>query len=114
MAPGHMGQVYKFEEKRTDVNLATEMLVDAALDRVDCLVLVSGDSDFVAAVKSVRDIFGKTVLVFDPSEEKSIQLSMSASYYKGIPRDLPAKCQLPEAIPVGKKGRTIHRPISWA
>ena len=114
MAPNHMGRVYKFEEKRTDVNLATNMLVDAALDHADCLVLISGDSDFVAAVDAVRKTFHKTILVFNPSNTYSAQLDMAASYYKHIPRDLPAKCQLPDIIPIGTHGRTLHRPAAWA
>ena len=59
-------------------------------------------------------MFRKTVLVFNPSEIHSAQLDTSASYYKHIPRDLPARCQLPETIPVGTHGRTIHRPPAWA
>jgi uncharacterized LabA/DUF88 family protein len=114
MAPNHMGRVYKFEEKRTDVNLATNMLVDAALNNADCLVLISGDSDFVAAVEAVRKVFRKTVLVFNPSDTYSAQLDAAANYYKHIPRDLPAKCQLPDIIPIGTHGRTIHRPAAWA
>ena len=113
-APDHLGQVYKFKEKRTDVNLATSMLVDAALDKADCLALVSGDSDFVAAVEASRKVFGKTVLVFDPGETPVIQLAAAASYYRPIPRDLPARCQLPDEVPVGSHGRVIRRPAEWA
>ena len=114
MAPNNMGRVFKFEEKRTDVNLATNILVDAALDRTDCLVLISGDSDFVAAVEAARRVFRKTVIVFNPSDTYSVQLNAAANYYKHIPRDLPAMCQLPDVIPVGTHGRTIHRPEAWA
>ena len=42
------------------------------------------------------------------------QLRAVSTYYKHIPRDLPAKCQLPEVIPIGTHGRTIHRPPAWA
>ncbi len=31
-----------------------------------------------------------------------------------IPRDLPLCCQLPDIIPVGTHGNTIHRPSAWA
>ena len=31
-----------------------------------------------------------------------------------IPRDLPLRCQLPDIIPVGTHGNTIHRPPAWA
>ena len=34
-------------------------------------------------------------------------------YYKDIPRDLPARCQLPDVVPL-PNGRTIHRPPAWA
>ena len=38
----------------------------------------------------------------------------AASYYQNIPRDLPAKCQLPDVIPYGRRGdRFIHRPPAW-
>jgi len=111
--PSHMAKVFKFEEKRTDVALASAMIADSSKDRMDCVVLISGDSDFVPAVETVRREFGKTVLVFDPSDVHSEHLKIAASFYKNIPRDLPARCQLPESIPVGTHGRFIHRPAAW-
>ena len=37
-----------------------------------------------------------------------------ASYYRDIPRNLPAECQLPDTIPYGKRGdRFIHCPDAW-
>lgn len=65
-------------------------------------------------VYTLRREFGKTVLVFNPHIAISEHLKRAATYYKHIPRDLPAKCQLPEVIPVGTHGRTIHRPAAWA
>ncbi len=42
-------------------------------------------------------------------------LKGAATYYRNIPRDLPARCQLPDEIPYGKRGdRFIHRPPAWA
>ena len=49
-----------------------------------------------------------------PDERPSEELRAVSTYYKHIPRDLPAKCQLPDIIPVGTHGRTIHRPPAWA
>ena len=34
-------------------------------------------------------------------------------YSKNISRDLPARCQLPDAIPVGTHGNVIRRPGVW-
>ena len=106
-------KVIKLEEKRTDVNIASAMLLDAFNDKADVFVLVSGDTDFIAPVNIVRKDFKKTVLVFNPRDSKS-WLRDYASYYRDIPRDLPAQCQLPDTIPYGKRGdRFIHRPAAW-
>ena len=107
-------KVVKLEEKRTDVNIASAMLLDAFNDKADVFVLVSGDTDFIAPVSIVRKDFSKTVIVFNPRESTS-WLRDYASYYRNIPRDLPARCQLPDTIPYGKRGdRFIHRPSAWA
>lgn len=106
-------KVIKFEEKRSDVNIAVSMLLDAARTEEDCAALVTGDSDQVSAIEAVRYAYGKRVLVFNPHETFSENLKRAASYYKNIPRDLPAKCQLPDAIPVGTHGNFIRRPAAW-
>lgn len=105
-------RIVKLEEKRTDVNIATDMLYDVFTDNIDAVALISGDSDFIAPLDLIRRE-GKQVLVFDPHERFS-DICYHASYYAHIPRDLPAKCQLPEIIPIGTHGRTIHRPAAWA
>ena len=105
-------RIVKLEEKRTDVNIATDMLYDAFTNGIDAVALISGDSDFIAPLELIRRKFGKQVLVFDPHERFS-DICYHASYYAHIPRDLPAKCQLPEIIPIGTHGRTIHRPAAW-
>ena len=56
---------------------------------------------------------GKKVLVFNPHERPSEELRAVSSYYKHIPRDLPAQCQLPDEIPVGTNGRRLHCPPAW-
>ena len=112
-AKGGLIKVVKLEEKRTDVNIASAMLLDAFNDKADVFVLVSGDTDFIAPVSIVRKDFKKTVIVFNPRESTS-WLHDYASYYRDIPRDLPAQCQLPDTIPYGKRGdRFIHRPPAW-
>ena len=63
----------------------------------------------------LRREFGKSVLVFNPHVAVSEHLKRAATYYAHIPRDLPARCQLPETIPYGKrKDRFIHCPPAWA
>ncbi len=106
-------RVMKFEEKRSDVNLTSALLADAFRDAADCFVLVSGDSDYIAPVDIVRFELKKPILVFNPRIDRQSDLQYHASYYAHIPRDLPAKCQLPEVVTL-PNGRTIHRPPTWA
>lgn len=107
-------RVVRLEEKRSDVNLAVEMMVDAAQSDVECLVVITGDADQVGTIEAARWRFKKTVIVFNPQERISDHLKKAASYYKNIPRDIPARCQLPDTIPCGHRGdRFIHRPPAW-
>ena len=39
-----------FHEKMTDVNIATQMMIDAFQDRYDMAMLISGDSDLVPPI----------------------------------------------------------------
>ena len=106
-------RVMKLEEKRSDVNLAIDAVADAALDRADSIVLITGDSDQTGTIEKIRKQFKKPVIVFDPHEKESQHLKKAATFYKNIPRDLPARCQLPDAIPVGTHGNFIRRPEAW-
>ena len=106
--------VWKTEEKRSDVNIASQMFIDHMETSFDCIVLVSGDTDLITPLHYLKKHTGKSVVVFNPHERPSEELRAVSTYYKHIPRDLPAKCQLPDIIPVGTHGRTIHRPPAWA
>ena len=105
--------VIKIEEKRTDVNLATSFLRDAYTNAADAFVIVSGDADFIAPLDLVRHELKRRTIVFNP-RQRPTDLRFHATYCRNIPRDLPAKCQLPDIIPIGTHGRTIHRPAAWA
>ena len=105
--------VMKFEEKKTDVTLATEMLRDAYTTDVRAFALISGDSDFTAPLDLIRKDLNKQVLVFNP-KDRPTDLRNHAAKCIDIPRDLPLRCQLPDIIPVGTHGNTIHRPSAWA
>lgn len=106
-------RVVKLEEKKSDVNLAVQMVVDAAQDMADVYVVITGDSDQTGSIEAIRRNYGKPVLVFNPHDGNSLHLKKAASYYKNIPRDLPARCQLPDQIPVGTRGNVVHRPEAW-
>ena len=109
-----MASVVKLEEKRSDVNIATEMLLDATLEKdIDAFTLVSGDSDLAGPVSAIRYRLKRPVAVYNPHQGTCDELKRYASLYRNIPHDLPTHCQLPDEVPLAD-GRTIRRPAAWA
>lgn len=114
-------EVFKTEEKGSDVNLAAHLLLDGFRGNYDCAIVVSGDSDLVTPIRMVRDELRKPVGVLNPQrlsgpnakpERKSAGLNHAASFYKkGLRWGQLEKSQFPESIrdPNG----LIHQPRSW-
>ncbi|MGA2035663.1 MAG: NYN domain-containing protein [Thermoguttaceae bacterium] len=105
------------EEKRTDVNIALWMLQDAQQDLCDRLILVSGDSDLVPAVRMVKDHFpGKEIVAYIPARNEirgaALELRAEAHKNKTLPLDLLAKSQFAASIDLGG-GRTLNKPATW-
>ncbi len=104
------------QEKKTDVNIAVAMLTDAYLNACDQLVLVTGDSDLLGAVKAVRQNFGsKRVVVYVPSRDPArgyVELKAAASKASLLPLNLLPLAQFPNVIPDGAGG-TITKPATW-
>ena len=106
--------VIRIEEKRSDVNLATAMMIDFHENNADSFVVVSGDADLIAPIDYIRKTGGRNVIVFNPHATISGDLRKHATFYKNIPRDLPERCQLPDIVSYGKDGeRFVRRPDAW-
>ena len=103
--------VVKTEEKGTDVNIASHMLVDAADNLFDCAILVSGDSDLTTPVKLCIGKYGKCVGVLNPQKKKCRTLEQTATFYKHIRESALAANQLP-AVLADAVG-SFHKPKSW-
>ena len=57
-----------YEEKKTDVNIAVELIKDAYQDNFDTALLMSGDSDLTSPVQTIRELFPskKVIIAFPP------------------------------------------------
>lgn len=63
------------EEKRTDVNISVNMMLDCFFDKVDTLVLISADSDQVPTLQAIKQHFpDKKVKVYFPPSRRSSEL----------------------------------------
>lgn len=112
--PPEMVEVQRVEEKRTDVDLATHLLVDCFSGDFDEAVVISNDADLVPPIEMVKTKFGKRIGVFNPypPEKMSGHLIGAASYYyRTINRTVLAKCQFPATF-MDSDG-VITKPPSW-
>lgn len=106
--------VSRTEEKRSDVNLATYLLIDACYDDFDEAVVISNDSDLVEPITAVRDRFHKRIGVVNPdvAHRRSPDLQNAGSWafptiYGRYFRD----SQLPDRI--ADDGGAFGKPSRW-
>lgn len=104
-------RVIKTEEKGSDVNLATMLLVDAFDDLFDCAVIISNDSDLKGPIEQVRNRFGKTIGLLNPQRNVSQALRPLAHFIKPIRPGAVANAQFPTGLTdaVGQ----FQKPASW-
>ena len=65
-SPTQVATLEVFEEKRTDVNIASHLLLDAFEGRYDTAVIVSNDSDLTTPIEMVVNRLGKRVITVNP------------------------------------------------
>lgn len=104
-------QVVKTDEKGSDVNLATHLLLDAFDNAFECAVIISGDSDLRAPIRIASDRFHKTVGVLNPQRIPCRALESTARFYKHIREGALQASQFPPVL-TDKQG-TFHKPVSW-
>ena len=108
--PTRFVHILKTEEKGSDVNIAVHLLNDAWLDKYDCAVVVSNDSDLAESIRLVTTQNRKVIGILNPGDcRPSRELIRYATFVKQIRRGALAASQLPDPIP----GTTIHKPKSW-
>jgi len=111
-------QYTAYEEKNTDVNIATRLLSDCTLDNVDTLILVTADSDLTAPLKFIRSHYPtKKIRIYFPPGNYSAALSeLMKTFKKPIVRLERCKekfenSTMPETFTIGKK--TYSVPTKW-
>ncbi len=104
-------EVVKTEEKGSDVNLATHLLVDGFRDEYELAVLVTNDSDLVSPIEFVRAELNKIVGVLNPHKRVSHSLQQSTDFNRSLRRGPIRASQFPITL-VDSKG-TFHKPKGW-
>ena len=101
------------EEKGSDVNLATRLLVDGFNGEYEHAVVVSNDADFAGAMRCVRDGLGLRVALVnpDPRNASPRDLASAATYVKRLWKSHLRRSQFPNRLmdDIG----TVSKPASW-
>lgn len=104
-------EVIDMKEKGSDVNLATELLVDGFTNAYDVAVVVSNDSDLVAPIQAVRTQLKKAVGIINPHQRQSVELRSCASFIKEVRTWALKQSLLPDKL--ADANGDIHKPAGW-
>ncbi|HWM26435.1 MAG TPA: NYN domain-containing protein [Chthoniobacterales bacterium] len=104
-------EVLKSEEKGSDVNLASRLLIDCYRSNCDIAVIVSNDSDLVFPIEHVKRHLGKTVGIVNPRQRPSRELLAVANFFKSIRPSVLASCQFP--VKLTDALGDFHKPPTW-
>ena len=105
----------KPNEKKTDVNIATAMLVDAFENRCDQQILVSGDSDYENTLMEIRRLFPeKELIVAFPPKRRNNRLmgNDKCTFAFDIQEDAFKKSQFPDVV-LAAGNVLMKRPAGW-
>ena len=104
-------EVLDTEEKGSDVNLASYLLLDGFENEYDVAVVISNDSDLVLPIEMVRRRLARQVGVFDPSRRRSFELHGAASWYRPLRRGPLSASLFPDTLS-DAQGQ-ITKPEGW-
>lgn len=106
-------EVIKTEEKGSDVNLATYLLVDAFRQDADAFAVVSNDSDLTEPIRIVCHELGLLVGLLNPQPKPSQRLMQCRpSFAKPIRAGVLRASQFPAVI-TDSAGASIRKPTGW-
>jgi NYN domain len=104
-------EVLKTEEKGSDVNLATYLLLDAFRGSYEVAALVTNDSDLSEPIRVVAQELKLPAGVINPHPPHKRTTALRGTFYKQIRPAVLASCQLPPVL-TDSRGR-FTRPASW-
>jgi 6-hydroxy-3-succinoylpyridine 3-monooxygenase len=115
---GPIVNIWKLEEKQSDVALALHAFCDAVLGDVDQIVAVTNDSDFVPAMRMIRQHTNAVLGVIAPVRQGDGRSKVNREIEKyahwartHILDEEFAACRLPPMVRL--RAGAVHKPLSW-
>lgn len=107
---GRVVKVLRYEEKGSDVNLATRLLEDSFVGGIDHAIVVSNDTDLIAPIASARKRI--RVSVISPHSRLSPELAKVANAAWILDTSILKRCRLPNPAR-DDAGEWLVPPDSW-
>lgn len=108
-----LANVWQYEEKGSDVNLASYLLRDVYVSGLSHALVISGDSDLANALNFAREAGTHVALAIpDRHENGSEELKKSADYVQFVKASQLEASQFSKAVIIAS-GREIIRPQAW-
>lgn len=104
-------EVLKAEEKGSDVNLASYLLLDAFKRDCECAVIVSNDSDLLTPIRMARHELGLTLGALLPRQAGSMEIKAAVNFWKPIRAGALGVSQFPPTLK--DKVGVISKPARW-
>jgi hypothetical protein len=111
--PDRLVTVRVREEKGSDVNLATYLLLDAFENDFHQAIVISNDVDLIEPICVVRERFCLRVGVVCPHDFVARELKGAADFARVFDKALLAQAQFPDTV-IDQRGRRITRPRAWS
>ena len=109
-------KVVYFQEKKSDVNLAVHMVMDAVNSKYDVAAIFTNDTDFVEPIKRVRYDLNKKVILVPTTVDGYRMVSKDLLKFANSKRDISLSIltnnQLPKTIKQKNKSPIIM-PDEW-
>ena len=104
----------RYEEKETDVAIASRLLAPESRERFELALIVTGDTDLVPAIQTARSgTAGLAVAVAFPYRRVNRQLRFAADASVRLGRASYLRNQFPAAA-LGSDGSLVSRPTEWS
>lgn len=104
-------QVLVSEEKGSDVNLATYLLIDAFNRECEIAVVITNDSDLAEPLALAQSDLGTQVGVVNPHPAKYRSRELKGTFFKQLRASAVRGCQFPDRL-IDAHG-SIQKPPGW-